>query len=435
MRTTLLLFAVVWVLAKPVCGQEAQIVWETRCNSTTCHGGVAGDQAWRTSAHVWASQDPHASAGLVLLSPWSREIVAALLPQPIALNLDEDASIQLLREPLLGVLRERCFSCHVTHTEQTDSPDRMVDAIAVGVACQSCHGPASIWQKTHVQTDWTAPRDGMLDTKNWASRVQMCARCHVGSRSEEGPARDVNHDLIAAGHPALRFEPLAYSSNQPRHWAAPDEDASKLRKFETGRWLALAAAADLAAERASAFLKQTGVAWPELADYDCFACHHDLQTEGHRGASSNGLPSWNPWYVAGTDRRFQRLPELQLTPGQTTPQQQIDLLRRVADGANLRAAQAWDAAAKDVAQEIGELRSMAGDVRDWYQAVAWSRRLEVLLDDCEGQQLLETEQLAQLRQLSNPTQFNSPTDYLLDDFEKQEHVRQLLTLLNGEFAP
>ena len=62
-------------------------------------------------------------------------------------------------------------------------------------------------------------RFGFMDTKNLVSRIEQCAGCHIGQDARGGlPLRDVNHDLIAAGHPRLNFEFAAYHENQPKHW-------------------------------------------------------------------------------------------------------------------------------------------------------------------------------------------------------------------------
>jgi hypothetical protein len=94
---------------------------------------------------------------------------------------------------------------------------------ADGVGCESCHGASGRWLGPHTTLGW---RDrpwpekaalGMRNTKDLASRARLCAGCHVGDGgSDDLPARDVNHDLIAAGHPRLNFELSAYPGRQRR---------------------------------------------------------------------------------------------------------------------------------------------------------------------------------------------------------------------------
>ena len=54
---------------------------------------------------------------------------------------------------------------------------------------------------------------GWRDTKNLATRADLCATCHVGT-----DRADVNHDLIAAGHPRLSFELGSFVATMPPHW-------------------------------------------------------------------------------------------------------------------------------------------------------------------------------------------------------------------------
>lgn len=131
--------------------------------------------------------------------------------------------------------------------------------------------------------------------------------------------RDMNHDLIAAGHPALRFDLLTYHEFMPHHWddrgaAEKSFNESPYRVRMTSRYAGLAAAARLSGERAQHSLDEQAkqqplsVPWPELADFDCFACHQSLSPRAFRLPKSvdgkyslkisNGLPLWNAWYAA-----------------------------------------------------------------------------------------------------------------------------------------
>src|SRR5437870_3137050 len=58
-------------------------------------------------------------------------------------------------------------------------------------------------------------------------RAETCAGCHVGAPAGLGaPLRDMNHDLIAAGHPRLNFDYATYLRALPPHWAEKDRDVS-----------------------------------------------------------------------------------------------------------------------------------------------------------------------------------------------------------------
>lgn len=182
---------------------------------------------------------------------------------------------------------------------------------------------------------------GFYDVRSPSSRAAMCSSCHVGD-----PARGrlVTHEMYAAGHPPLpSFEVETFTHDMPPHWRrlgtsdaradasgeslatkprsisldflqkSDDEYVAGLRKryprffdslnqdgtevsfeaisFERTRALAVGAIATWAqSARATAAL--TGAeslpltpveaSWPELASFDCSACHHDLSLSAWR---------------------------------------------------------------------------------------------------------------------------------------------------------
>jgi hypothetical protein len=265
--------------------------------------------AWNHSLSVWLASDPHRGAGLLLRDDDSRRIVERLEPGTAKSAEAYDTA-----------LRRRCISCHATATPEQCAGDGLLsDAdLGQGVACDSCHGDSQRWLEPHVRADWSGPQrfepdGGMIDTESIAGRAASCVRCHVGSRTADGLVRDMNHDLIAAGHPALRFDLLTYSENLPQHWDSGGEvetrfHESAVRVRGVGRAINLAAAASLSAERASDHLLDRSLApWPELADYDCFACHQSLSMREYQTAPrsgdksrlhvSDGLPVWNAWHT------------------------------------------------------------------------------------------------------------------------------------------
>jgi hypothetical protein len=204
---------------------------------------------------------------------------------------------------------QRCLSCHVVADPHRIAPNFRGD----GVSCESCHGPAEKWLAIHYQDSWKTktPAEkqglGMVDTQSILGRVKLCVECHVGT-----PGRDVDHDLIAAGHPRLNFEFTAFHANMPHHWPdARDRDPSYSQSkpargradFEACAWVAgqlvsAHAALELLADRASDPKKP----WPEFAEHDCFACHHDLRSPSPRQqrtvpGSKLGVMPWNSWYT------------------------------------------------------------------------------------------------------------------------------------------
>lgn len=221
-----------------------------------------------------------------------------------------------------------CLSCHVQPdpqlrgehfavleakesqpVEDLDDPAAVFKKFTVGisasdgVSCEVCHGAAKDWIGNHYSHEWaqmTAQEKsamGFINTKNLVERARLCVGCHVG---KEG--MDVNHDLIAAGHPRLRFEMGAYLANYTnRHWS---RDAEKRRypELEEKSWLigqlvSAKAAIDLMAVRAEAGTKERP--WPELAEFNCASCHHRLGPNFGKFGKGNipgQLPVWGTWY-------------------------------------------------------------------------------------------------------------------------------------------
>ncbi|HEV8058888.1 MAG TPA: hypothetical protein VGP68_03395, partial [Gemmataceae bacterium] len=72
----------------------------------------------------------------------------------------------------------------------------------------------------------------------------------------------------------------------------------EVRAWALGQVLSAQAALELLATRAS----DTGRPWPEFAEYDCFACHHDLKSKSWRAAEQlhgrePGTPNWGGWFT------------------------------------------------------------------------------------------------------------------------------------------
>jgi hypothetical protein len=139
----------------------------------------------------------------------------------------------------------------------------------------------------------------MRPTKTLAARAGLCVDCHVGTAG-----RDVNHELIAAGHPRLNFEFAAYLANMPPHWVDDTRGSYPAQAWAIGQAATAKAALALLADRArraeSAQGEHAEARWPEFSEYDCFACHHDLADEKWRKSRAAsgalaGTPAWGTW--------------------------------------------------------------------------------------------------------------------------------------------
>jgi hypothetical protein len=266
------------------------------CSATACHGGVApanpvlfpstsGRPVLRNECTTWLTRDDHARAYEVLLSPRSRGIAERLAVGGAKVAAHEDA---------------RCLACHATPGASLARVPEVVRQDGVG--CESCHGAAEEWLGRHTQAGWRGlgpaeklERYGMRPIRALADRAAVCVDCHVGTTG-----RDVNHDLIAAGHPRLNFEFAAFLANMPPHWVEDNRGGFGAEAWAVGQAATARAGARLLVTRArQAAAHPDASPWPEFSEYDCFACHHDLADETWRqsrgSGPTTGIPTWGSW--------------------------------------------------------------------------------------------------------------------------------------------
>jgi hypothetical protein len=272
------------------------------CAGRSCHGGIDPAQGpaarFLMNEHtIWVRDDPHAGAYDTLLKEESQAIAGRLGIGPAQ------------KSP-------RCLACHTTPEAAPRQPDTRVEEFvqherALGVGCESCHGNARQWINPHLRADWSKKGGaekknlGMIDVADAAALAARCAGCHVGAPPTVAApvARDVNHDLIAAGHPRLAFEFSAFFANLPAHWKRAE--FPEVQRWATGQVVTAEAALRLLEYRShqSAGTDDARV-WPEFAEYDCFGCHHNLtdaswrqKREPRPGRKRDAL-SWGSWYFA-----------------------------------------------------------------------------------------------------------------------------------------
>jgi hypothetical protein len=247
----------------------------------------------------WIERDPHAAAYTVLFGDRSARIMKNL------------AGIPGTPHPAHQDIR--CLACHCEiHVAVTaDLAGQRVD----GVGCEACHGTARRWLEPHTAAAvWDKlPASeklqfGMTNVKDPAAISQVCVGCHVGAPADENaklPLRDVDHDLLAAGHPRLNFEFATFMANLPPHWkqVAGSSDARRregAKPWAIGQLTSARAALALLADRA---MRAATATWPEFAEYDCSSCHHNLTSPSARlrqpGAPGLlGRSAWDTWFLS-----------------------------------------------------------------------------------------------------------------------------------------
>jgi hypothetical protein len=319
------------------------------CSASACHGmaGPGGMPGCEYTA--WISCDPHARAFSTLYDLPSLQILQ---------RLKKSASPDKAHPER----EELCLKCHAMAVPADLRGPRFT--LADGVGCESCHGPAESWLPDHLLPGWKTKgllekaALGMRPTKSLPERARVCAGCHVG-----GADREVNHDLLAAGHPRLNFEFGTYLANLPKHWqenkanAVPDFEA---RVWAVGQVVSLRAALDLLAARAARTSAAPDAApWPEFAEYECSACHHNLRDEewrrparGKRGVSAY---RWGGWYTALPPLLAGQWPDKHTDQTVETLEDLIDLMNQAAPDR------------QEVAEKAGRL---AGELEPWAQSLA-----------------------------------------------------------------
>jgi hypothetical protein len=255
------------------------------CAASACHGGghigKKGSEysTWAPDLFADGPHDPHAKAYRVLFNADSArmgKLLGVAAPHEHAL----------------------CLKCHAVDAVKPQL------AVAEGVGCGACHGPAQKWLAAHVEPGWKELTNrakwenyGFVPAGNLVARSMNCVGCHVGDAD-----REVSHDLIAAGHPRLAFESVRFhtSPHYRKHWEEKSPDFA-VRAWVAGQAATLRAATELLRARADrAANDHPSAVWPEFAGYSCSACHQkvglgELQRDASATTRPVGLPAWELW--------------------------------------------------------------------------------------------------------------------------------------------
>lgn len=226
------------------------------CGGSACHGNSAPRTKLRIGQnefYIWSQKDRHAKAYEVLTNADSKRI---------AHNLKIDKPEQA----------HRCLVCHALDVEEGRQGKNF--DITEGVSCEACHGPAEQWLGPHIRKDWDAKKAasyGMFNTKDMAFRSDKCLACHLGVGQDV-----VDHELIGAGHPRLKFELDNYSHVMPAHWQPPKDKPARdwlgVKTWAVNQAVALRNQLHLF----NANRKSKMGLFPDFIHFDCFACHHDV---------------------------------------------------------------------------------------------------------------------------------------------------------------
>jgi Cytochrome c554 and c-prime len=319
--------------------QPNRYIGVASCVNSGCHGSTQPLNSTRilqNEYYTWLNHDRHAQTYNVLFNAQSARIAKNMRLKGPA----NEAKI--------------CLDCHTTNVaaQQVEGQIDRED----GVQCEACHGPASGWLANHADEGWTHAQSvalGMMDLDHLATRGHLCHRCHLGNSE-----REVDHELIAAGHPILAFELDNYATSMPAHWKR-DEAKDGVNAWAVGQVMKFRDSLNNLARHAR------GDEWPEFSDMSCYNCHHALkgsQWRQERGWPDRaGLPTWSPQHWA----------MLRLIIGRVSPQAQGELdplVDRIARGVARMNDPAGVAANADKARQIVHALVRQVEARSWSES-------------------------------------------------------------------
>lgn len=323
------------VAAAPVPAPERHL-GVAECAGSTCHGSIrpfADRQIRQDEYFIWQRKDAHGSAWKVLFTERSRRITAQL-----GWGAPSEA--------------QGCLVCHAhAPPPQARGPRFQLED---GIGCEACHGPSERWIAAHVN-ELKTPEEriahGMTATWDAQVRGKLCSTCHLGDT--EHP---MTHQIMAAGHPPLLFELDTFTALMPPHWDV-DADYRKRKPVSdtASNWLeGQIAATDAWLGRLESGALGHGL-FPELALFDCDACHHSMNAGRWQAGRAPGLP---PGQVPLAD---QPLVLLQAWAGVMSP--------GLADTLREQRERLYGQYENDASR----LRAQAGELRGWLKREAYGR--------------------------------------------------------------
>lgn len=305
------------------------------CAGNTCHGANAplkDSRVQQNEFSVWHREDKHAKAYTVLFN---------------------DASKRMARN--LGIAaahtEKLCLDCHADNVPPHLRGKRF--QLEDGVGCEACHGGGERYLGPHVSGSGTHANNvalGLYPGDEPEARAALCLSCHLGTRDQLA-----THRIMGAGHPRISFELDTFTHIQPAHFRV-DQDYRE-RKTNWNGVQVWAIGQVLAAERfLELFLEpkyQAAGVMPELAFFDCHACHRPMKKPHWAPRESAGL---QPGTIHVNDANLLMLYHLLRS---VAPEQG----RRLHDGLR-RLHHATTVGMKDSNQAAAELRPLLGEIRE-----------------------------------------------------------------------
>jgi hypothetical protein len=294
---------------------ERLLVSSIECQLCHKNGGIDGHPICQLTEYaVWDKHDKHKQAYSVLTGQRAAEIGKRLW-NPETKSFGRDVT----RDP-------GCLACHPRRVQTSATQENTPAVVEEGVGCVECHGGSELWLGEHWQVSrrgfWRQVfrekraeeqrQNGLADVWDPAGRARMCVSCHIG---DTGKGKVVTHEMYAVGHPPLPgFEVATFCDAMPPHWPAARKrsaearavfgfsDSAELEQTKSvivGGMAAFAETMTLLQSQADAGMHADAKKGLDLAQFDCYACHHDLkspswrQERGYRGTP--GRPAMRRW--------------------------------------------------------------------------------------------------------------------------------------------
>ncbi len=256
------------------------------CATSQCHGSAvprAGSNVMQTEYVTWTQDDSHSRAYEILNSDQSKAMAARL-----GLRAAHQAKI--------------CLDCHADNVPASRRGDKF--QVSDGIGCESCHGGAENWLSTHHNAPTVSHADsvasGLYPTENVKDRADLCLSCHLGNNQ-----KFATHRIMAAGHPRLSFEldtftELWRTAGKQPHFRV-DDDYKERKGAASHSYTWAAGLLEEGRQRLGLIIDGRILGdgmFPELALYDCHACHRSMKSVQWRrlprhGSAGPGKPFIN----------------------------------------------------------------------------------------------------------------------------------------------
>lgn len=215
--------------------------------------------------------------------------------------------------------RKECLSCHGVITNESKAYPEVLKK--EGVTCVVCHGTKKDWVSEHwLNPEWRSlppddkeKRYGLKNLWDPLKRAKLCASCHIGN----GVDKNVTHEMYAAGHPPLpSFALEPFGDFMPPHWESLQEKRERAEKYpelkskltyeEKTKSIVIGGMVEFQQtlrsfeEQAEACAqKSMDARLIDFAQFDCYACHHELKKDSWRQKRNDPrmtgrpqLPAW-----------------------------------------------------------------------------------------------------------------------------------------------